>query len=109
MPKSRYLINQETDLRWQQWDQKADCRIWFYFIQIFTDRSESEPLTERMRPDTVIDYLHAFPKAVMRYLEHLVFTKKLEVSLEAEFVEGVEVRRSHETTGKSGGQSLQSL
>ena len=54
----------------------------------------------------MIDYLHAFPKAVMRYLEHLVFTKKLEVSLEAEFVEGVEVRRSHETTGKSGGQSL---
>ncbi|XP_033638658.1 transforming growth factor-beta receptor-associated protein 1-like [Asterias rubens] len=47
-------------------------------VKIFTDRSESEPLTERMRPDTVIDYLHAFPKAVMRYLEHLVFTKKLE-------------------------------
>ena len=38
-------------------------------------------MTERMRPDTVIDYLHAYPKAVTRYLEHLVFTKKLEVGL----------------------------
>ncbi len=50
-------------------------------FQIFTDRLEEEPVSERMRPDTIIDYLHAYPKAVIRYLEYLVFIKKLEVSL----------------------------
>ena len=33
-----------------------------------------------MRPDTVIDYLHRFPIAVIAYLEYLVFQKKLEVN-----------------------------
>ncbi|XP_013380315.1 transforming growth factor-beta receptor-associated protein 1 [Lingula anatina] len=47
-------------------------------VKIFTERPEDEPQTERMRPDTVIDYLHRFPRAVIAYLEYLVFTKKLE-------------------------------
>lgn len=32
-----------------------------------------------MRPDTIIDYLHQFPEAVISYLEYLIFQKKLEV------------------------------
>lgn len=51
-----------------------------FFIQIFTERPTNEPPSERMRPDTVIDYLHRFPLAVITYLEYLVFQKKLEVS-----------------------------
>ena len=51
----------------------------FFFLQIFTERPPNEPPTERLRPDTVIDYLHRFPKAVITYLEYLVFQKKLEV------------------------------
>nr|XP_054757088.1 transforming growth factor-beta receptor-associated protein 1-like [Lytechinus pictus] len=46
--------------------------------KIFTDRPENEPVSERMRPDVIIDYLHAYPTAVIRYLEHLVFVKKME-------------------------------
>eukprot|EP00057_Strongylocentrotus_purpuratus_P012789 XP_011667263.1 PREDICTED: transforming growth factor-beta receptor-associated protein 1 [Strongylocentrotus purpuratus] len=46
--------------------------------KIFTERPENEPVSERMRPDVIIDYLHAYPRAVIRYLEHLVFVKKME-------------------------------
>lgn len=48
-------------------------------VQIFTNRPASEPPSERMRPDTIIDYLHRFPEAVISYLEYLIFQKKLEV------------------------------
>lgn len=47
-------------------------------VQIFTNRPASEPPSERMRPDTIIDYLHRFPEAVISYLEYLIFQKKLE-------------------------------
>ncbi|XP_062566210.1 transforming growth factor-beta receptor-associated protein 1-like [Saccostrea cucullata] len=47
-------------------------------VQIFTSRPSSEPPSERMRPDTIIDYLHRFPEAVISYLEYLIFQKKLE-------------------------------
>ena len=51
-------------------------------FQIFTERPPNEPPTERLRPDTVIDYLHRYPTAVITYLEYLVFQKKLEVCTE---------------------------
>ncbi|XP_063956642.1 transforming growth factor-beta receptor-associated protein 1-like isoform X1 [Lytechinus pictus] len=54
--------------------------------KIFTDRPENEPVSERMRPDVIIDYLHAYPTAVIRYLEHLVFVKKMEVSREMKYI-----------------------
>lgn len=47
-------------------------------VRIFTERNPNETPSERMRPDTVIDYLHRFPIAVITYLEYLVFQKKLE-------------------------------
>ncbi|XP_046549254.1 transforming growth factor-beta receptor-associated protein 1-like [Haliotis rubra] len=47
-------------------------------VRIFTERPAGELQTERLRPDTVIDYLHRFPSAVITYLEFLVFQKKLE-------------------------------
>lgn len=46
---------------------------------MLTERPPNEPPSERLRPDAVIDYLHRFPKAVITYLEYLVFQRKLEV------------------------------
>ena len=54
-------------------------KLYHFSLQIFTERPSEEPVTERMRPDTVVDYLHRYPKAVITYLEYLVFQKKLEV------------------------------
>lgn len=45
-------------------------------VKIFTERPPDEP--EELKPDSVLEYLHRFPEAVMCYLEHLVFRKKLE-------------------------------
>ncbi|WAR03136.1 TGFA1-like protein, partial [Mya arenaria] len=56
---------------------KDDLFPGFEFV-IFTERPSQEPPSERMRPDTVIDYLHRFPMAVVTYLEYLVFQRKLE-------------------------------
>lgn len=47
-------------------------------VRVFTERPSQEPPSERLRPEAVIDYLHRFPEAVITYLEHLVFQKKLE-------------------------------
>lgn len=47
-------------------------------IEIFTNRPENEPSSERMRPELIVDYLHRFPVALIKYLEYLVFNKKLE-------------------------------
>ncbi|BFZ03908.1 hypothetical protein BsWGS_06948 [Bradybaena similaris] len=47
-------------------------------VRIFTDRPSNEALSERLRPETVVDYLHRFPRAVITYLEYLVFQRRLE-------------------------------
>ncbi|XP_015915375.1 transforming growth factor-beta receptor-associated protein 1 [Parasteatoda tepidariorum] len=47
-------------------------------VKIFTDRPSSEPSSERLRPDFIVEYLHRYPQALLKYLEHLVLEKKLE-------------------------------
>ncbi|XP_005106604.1 transforming growth factor-beta receptor-associated protein 1 [Aplysia californica] len=47
-------------------------------VRIFTERPASEAQSERLRPETVVDYLHRFPRAVITYLEFLVFQRRLE-------------------------------
>ncbi|XP_054708029.1 transforming growth factor-beta receptor-associated protein 1-like [Uloborus diversus] len=47
-------------------------------VKIFIDRPAKEPTSERLRPDSVAEYLHRYPVALMRYLEYLVFNKKIE-------------------------------
>ncbi len=37
-------------------------------------------MSERLRADVVVDHLASYPKAVIVYLEYLVFNKKLEVN-----------------------------
>lgn len=65
------------------------CKGVASFWQIFTNRPSSEPPSERMRPDTIIDYLHRFPQAVISYLEYLIFQKKLEVILNIVYIQDV--------------------
>ena len=45
---------------------------------IFTHRPHNETSSEFTRPDSVLDYLNKYTIALRIYLEHLVFTKKLE-------------------------------
>ncbi|KAH7934892.1 hypothetical protein HPB52_001875 [Rhipicephalus sanguineus] len=48
-------------------------------VKIFTDRPSDEPDSDELKPENVLEYLHRFHDAVVLYLEHLVFGKKLEV------------------------------
>lgn len=47
-------------------------------VKIFTNRPVNEPSSERLRPDFIVEYLHKFSVALMKYLEYLVIEKKLE-------------------------------
>ncbi|XP_064600183.1 transforming growth factor-beta receptor-associated protein 1-like [Liolophura sinensis] len=69
------LSDHELIWKYVDWALEKDEDIG---VKIFTERPASEAQTERLRPDTVVDYLHKFPKAVISYLEYLVFQKKLE-------------------------------
>ena len=50
-------------------------------FQIFTDRPAGEVPSDRLHPDTVIDYLNPvrYAKAVILYLEHLVIHRQINV------------------------------
>jgi len=48
-------------------------------IQIFTDRPDNETPDERLKPDFIVDYLSRFQRAVVVYLEYLIFIQKIEV------------------------------
>ena len=48
--------------------------------KIFTNRKSQEQLSERMRPDNILDFLSSFPTATIAYLEHLIEDKGLKVS-----------------------------
>lgn len=47
-------------------------------LKVFTERPPEEPETERMRPDSVLEFLHRFSDAVVGYLEFLVYRRKIE-------------------------------
>ncbi|KAJ9595158.1 hypothetical protein L9F63_013516, partial [Diploptera punctata] len=47
-------------------------------VGIFTLRSTTQPSNDTMKPDTIVDYLHQYPKAVVKYLEHLVLKQNIE-------------------------------
>jgi hypothetical protein len=50
-------------------------------VGIFTLRSAQDVYSDALKPDTVVDYLHQYPKAVVKYLEHLVIKQKIQVHL----------------------------
>lgn len=47
-------------------------------VKIFTERPPDEPESDELKPEGVLEYLHRFHDAVVLYLEHLVFGRKLE-------------------------------
>lgn len=46
---------------------------------MFTDRPDGETADERLKPDFIVDYLSRFQRAIVVYLEFLIFIKKIEV------------------------------
>lgn len=50
-------------------------------VGIFTLRSAQEMNSDALKPDTVVNYLHQYPKAVVKYLEHLVIKQEIQVHL----------------------------
>ncbi|RUS87528.1 hypothetical protein EGW08_004704, partial [Elysia chlorotica] len=69
------LTNHELLWKYVDWVLEKDEELG---VKIFTERPANEPQSERMRPETVVDYLHRFPRAVITYLEYLIFQRRLE-------------------------------
>lgn len=68
-----FLANlQDPELVWKyiDWVMERDDVLG---VQVFTKRPADEAPSERMKPDLIVDYLARFPKAVILYLEHLIF------------------------------------
>jgi len=55
------------------------CRDEEVGVGIFTLRSDHERSSDIMKPDMILDYLHQYPKAVVKYLEHLVMKQEIQV------------------------------
>jgi hypothetical protein len=47
-------------------------------VGIFTLRSQ-DANSDMLKPDVVVDYLHQYPKALIKYLEHLVMKQEIQV------------------------------
>ncbi|XP_069694581.1 transforming growth factor-beta receptor-associated protein 1-like isoform X2 [Periplaneta americana] len=47
-------------------------------VGIFTLRSAHELSSDTMKPDSIVEYLHQYPKAVVKYLEHLVIKQDIQ-------------------------------
>jgi len=55
------------------------CRDQEVGVGIFTLRSDQERSSDVMKPELIMDYLHQYPKAVVKYLEHLVMKQEIQV------------------------------
>lgn len=49
-------------------------------VQIFTKRPLDEQQQTSFNPDNIISSLKKYPKALVKYLEHLVIDRRLQVS-----------------------------
>jgi hypothetical protein len=68
----------EPELMWRYADFVL-CRDQEVGVRIFTLRSDQEGSSDIMKPDMIVDYLHQYPKAVVKYLEHLVMKQEIQV------------------------------
>jgi len=55
------------------------CRDQEVGVGIFTLQSDQERSSDVMKPEMIMDYLHQYPKAVVKYLEHLVMKQEIQV------------------------------
>ena len=65
-------------LKYARWALERDEKI---AVKIFTARRTPEQPSERMKPESVINFLSPFATATISYLEYLVHDKGLKVSL----------------------------
>eukprot|EP00795_Rhopilema_esculentum_P012923 gene12923-3678_t len=49
-------------------------------VKIFTTRPDNEPLSDRLRPEAIVEYLIKFPNAMRIYLEYLVLERNIQGS-----------------------------
>ncbi|XP_067842301.1 transforming growth factor-beta receptor-associated protein 1 homolog isoform X2 [Heptranchias perlo] len=70
-----FCSNRELVWRYADWALQKNEEIG---IQIFTRRPLDENQTSRMNPDDIVNYLHKYKKAVVIYLEHLVFERNIQ-------------------------------
>ncbi|XP_065072216.1 transforming growth factor-beta receptor-associated protein 1-like [Rhopilema esculentum] len=47
-------------------------------VKIFTTRPDNEPLSDRLRPEAIVEYLIKFPNAMRIYLEYLVLERNIQ-------------------------------
>lgn len=47
-------------------------------VGIFTLQSAQDVNSDALKPDTIVNYLHQYPKAVVKYLEHLVIKQEIQ-------------------------------
>jgi vacuolar protein sorting-associated protein 3 len=48
-------------------------------VEIFTKRANDELTSERMRTETILEYLQNYKEALAVYLEHLIYKKNIKV------------------------------
>jgi hypothetical protein len=68
----------EPELMWRYADFVL-CRDQDAGVGIFTLRSDQEGSSDKMKPDVIVDYLYQYPKALVKYLEHLVMKQEIQV------------------------------
>jgi len=66
---------QETDLVWKYVDQVMEYDE-VEAVRVFTERPVEDTSCEKLNEESVVEYLSRFPKAIVLYLEYLVFTQK---------------------------------
>lgn len=67
----------EPELMWRYADFVL-CRDQEVGVRIFTLRSDQEGSSDTMKPDMIVDYLYQYPKALVKYLEHLVMKQEIQ-------------------------------
>lgn len=68
---------QDFELFWNHvpWVLEKDQELG---VKVFTERPSSEEENERLRTSLIVEYLQRFPVALQKYLEFLVYDRKLE-------------------------------
>lgn len=61
--------------------RKAELLLFLQIgVQVFTKRPLDEQQQNSFNPDDIISCLKKYPKALVKYLEHLVIDRRLQVS-----------------------------
>ncbi|XP_072119317.1 transforming growth factor-beta receptor-associated protein 1 homolog [Mobula birostris] len=70
-----FCSNHELVWKYADWALQRNEEVG---VRIFTRRPVDENQTTSMNPDDIVNYLHKYKKALVVYLEHLVFERKIQ-------------------------------